>query len=189
MHISKLTCPHCQSPYPLWRVLIRCRSHVCPRCKSKLAFTIESAQRLGATGGLIGAVILVPIILICGPNIIHSWVFWLFLVVFSYVAGGVIRAFVCRFAPYEQVRASAKRWELFANVSPRHRQFLLLGFSVLLAYMILALFARYWPILIWLVAGMSPVVMVAGILSSIAGWHWLFGERGILRRGSSDDAD
>ena len=186
MNISKLTCPHCQSPYSLWRVIIRFRSHVCPRCKSKLAFTIESAQRLGATLGLIGTVILMPIIFIGGTNIIRSWIFWLFLVVFSHFAGGVISAFVCQFAPYEQVRTSAKRWQLFTNVSPRHRRFLLLEFTVFPACMILLLFARSLPI--WLVLGVSLVVIVVGVLGAIAGWHLFFGERGILRRRSSDDA-
>jgi hypothetical protein len=186
MQLSNLTCPHCQSPYPFWRVIIRFRSHVCPRCKNKLAFTIESAQRLGATAGLVSAAVLMPIVFIRGADVIRSWSFWVFLVVFSYLTGGVIAAFVCRFAPYEQVRTRAKRWQFFTNVSPRHRRFLLLEFTVFPACMILLLYARSLPI--WLVLGVSVVVIVVGVLGSIASWHLFFGERGILRRRSSDDA-
>ncbi|MBI2926196.1 MAG: hypothetical protein HYY24_10885 [Verrucomicrobia bacterium] len=186
MQLSKLTCPHCQSPYPLWRVIIGFRSYVCPCCKTKLAFTIESAQRLGATGGLVSSAVLMPIVFIRGADVIRSWPFWVFLIVFGYFTGGVVAAFVCRFAPYEQVRASAKGWRLFPNVSQRHRRFLFLEFTVIPACVILLLFARSLPI--WLVLAVSLVVIVVGIFGSIASWHLFFGERGIFRRWRSDDA-
>src|SRR5215204_7523114 len=111
MRASKVICPVCQSPYPLWRMIIRFGSHICPSCRTKLAFTLKSAQRLGALFGVIGSAILIPLIFIGGPDIIRSWRFWVVAVVVSYFAGGVISAFVARFATDEEVRASAGRWE------------------------------------------------------------------------------
>jgi len=146
---------------------------------------MESSERLGATGGIVGVLILTPIIFIGGPEIIYSWRFWGFLIVGSYLAGGVISALVCRLAPYEEVRASAKQWWSANNVGGRHRRFFFLELAVFVPCVILMMFARSLPI--WLLVAVSVIIIIMGVFGAIASWRLYFGEHGIFRRWRSDD--
>jgi hypothetical protein len=184
MQISKLTCPYCQSPYPLWRVIVRFRTHVCPTCKSKLEFTRASSQRLGTIVGIAAVFwgfVLGPIV---GADTL-GWPYWVFLALFSYIPVRTVMALVGRFAPYDQVRPKAKRWQLFDfdRVSRRHRTFLLLGYTVLPAC---GLALGWLSLPIWLVPIVVLIETVVSVLFTIGSWHLLFGKRGVWTRWESD---
>src|SRR5947209_19814322 len=88
--MKKLNCPHCKASFPTWRLILRIRSPVCPVCKSKLGFSVVSAQRIGAIGGLILGVISVLTVFVFGSEKIWTCGFWGVILPFSFSVGAII---------------------------------------------------------------------------------------------------
>lgn len=185
MQVSKLICPYCQSPYPLGRVIVRFRTHVCPTCKSELDFTRMSSERVGSILGIAAVFWGIFVGPIVAADPLGSWPYWVCLAVFSYIPVRIVMARVGRFTPHYQVRARTKLWQLFAfnNVPPRHRTFLLLGYIIIPAC---GLTLGWLSLPIWLVPIVVLIETVVSVLFTIGSWHLLFGKRGVWTRWESD---
>src|SRR5947209_12096079 len=150
--MKKLNCPHCKASFPTWWLILRIRSPVCPVCKSKLGFSVKSAQRAGAIGGLILGVIGVSTVFVFGPEKIWTWGFWGVMLPFSYVLGYINMSAIGELVPYDQESWGRNKWELFPNVSGIRRKFLSLVFTVLPICALMLIFAHSLPIPMWLVS-------------------------------------
>jgi len=122
--MNKLHCPHCKVQFPKWRLILTIRSPICPVCKSKLGFSVESAQRIGAICGLIFGVINVLMVFVFGLEKIWTWGFWGVMLPFSYVLGRIMMLAVGELVPHEQASWGRNKWNLFPNVSGIRRRFL-----------------------------------------------------------------
>jgi len=166
MRASNLICPHCQTRLSAWRVMFALRSLVCPVCGTKLAFSPESSARIGAVGGIVFAVLLMPLLpqLI---NVVRSWYFWVLLCIGSYLIGAY------------------KNWSWFRCKPVWQRKVRLvtaIGVPVCGALLFLA------PLLsIWLAVAITGLMGVFVILGLIVLWRRLFGKSGILRRSRFND--
>ena len=184
MRASNLICPHCQTRLSAWRVMFALRSLVCPVCGTKLAFSPESSARIGAVGGIVFAVLLMPLLpqLI---NVVRSWYFWVLLCIGSYLIGGIVTALVGRLIVYEDALEAYKNWSWFRGKPDWQRKVWLvtaIGVPVCGALLLLA------PLLsIWLAVAITGLMGVFVILGLIVLWRRLFGKSGILRRSRFND--
>jgi hypothetical protein len=158
------------------------RWHVCPVCKSRLTVTVESAQRIGALGGLVAGGILVPLTFIADVETVRSRCFWACWIPFAYILGAVITMLTAKLGLYDDVRCGPRWWQIFPNVPARPRRFLIVsGVVVIGASMLLIL---PWSPPLWLEIALELAICVAGVFGLIGTWHLLFGARGIFRRSS-----
>ncbi|MCE9620057.1 MAG: hypothetical protein K8R92_09105 [Planctomycetes bacterium] len=179
MPISNLKCPHCQTSYSLGRLLgHKFGGRFCHGCKSRLAFTPESSRRVGAWCGLVNFALLFPLAVTFGTTLFYSWPFWIGLVVFAPVAGGVLASRVAVFAPHEQVRAQRRRIELFPNLSRRDRWILVVHYSLIIPLFALVLL-RLMPE--WLLLPWALTACVVSIFALPILWRKYFGKHGMLR--------
>jgi hypothetical protein len=132
---------------------------VCPACGARLAPSAETAQRVGAVGGLIFALVSYGAAFLVGPGAMWSWQFLVAFSVFALLVGAALMILLARLARYEEVRRA--RWSLFPNVAGRPRAFLILGQCVIPVCMAVLAFARRLPV--WVLMLVSLVVMVAGV--------------------------
>ena len=184
MRTSNLICPHCQTRLSAWRVMFALRSLICPVCGTKLAFSPESSARIGAVGGIVFAVLLMPLLphLI---NVVRPCYFWVLLCIGSYLIGGIVTALVGRLIAYEDALEAYKNWSWFRCKPVWQRKVWLvtaIGVPVCGALLFLA------PLLsIWLAVAITGLMGVFVILGLIVLWRRLFGKSGILRRSRFND--
>jgi len=186
--MKKLNCPHCKASFPRWRLILRIRSPVCPVCKSNSDFSVESAQRIGAIGGLILGVISGLTAFVFGAEKVWTWGFWGVMLPFSYVLSCISALAVGELVPNQHGSWGRNKWNLFPNVSGIRRKFLWLGFTVFPICALMLSFAHSLPLPIWLVSALTFIIVVVAVLGLIGTWDIVFGERGVFRRQKSDGA-
>ena len=147
---------------------------------------MESAQRIGAIGGLILGAINVFTVFVFGTEKIWTWGFWGVMLLFSYVLGCIIMLTVGELVPHDHGSLGRNKWNLFPNVSGIRRKFLWLEFTVFPICVLMLIFANSLPI--WLVLVLSFIIIVVALLGLIGTWDMFFGDRGIFRRQKSDGA-
>ena len=163
--MKKLNCPHCKARFPGWRLIVRMRSPVCPVCKSKLGFSVESAQRIGAIGGLILGVINVLTVFAFGTEKIWTWGFWGVMLPFTYVLSCIIMLAVVELVPYEDGSWGRNKWDVFPNVPGIHRKFLWLEFTVFPICAVILIFTPSLPI--WFLLALTFILIVVGLFGLI----------------------
>jgi hypothetical protein len=137
---------------------------------------------MGAWCGVMNVALLLPLAFIFGKELFYSWSFWIGLVAFGGIAGAVIAARVCSFAPYEQVRAQRWRIEIFPNLSRRDRWILVLHYSLFIPLVALVSL-RLMPD--WLLMPLALIYFVVSIFALPILWRRYFGEHGMLRGAGS----
>jgi hypothetical protein len=182
-HMKNLNCPNCKAPFPRWRLVFRFRHWACPICELKIGCSVQSAQRTGAIGGLLLIMILIPAVFVFDIEV-WSWGFWGLFLPFSYFLGCIIMLTVVELVPYEKV--SRNKWDPVPNLSGIYRKFFLLQFTVIPICSVMLFFA--WSLPLWLVLGLTFIIIFVGFLGLIGMLNLLFGGKGIFRRQKSDDA-
>ncbi len=144
----------------------------CPSCNTRLAFSQQSAGRMGAIAGLTFG----GIIILVGPNRVMTWPTFAWFMLFAFVYGRILSMFVCSLA----VKPDKMSLDPFPNQIGMWK---VLSIGSLIAMVLLGLSGFLWKHLpLWGILTMSCLMVPVCIIMLITTVHNLAGRNGVLRK-------
>jgi len=168
---NRLKCPKCGDPHPVGRLVRQIGWRMrCPSCNTRLAFSPQSAQRMGAIAGLTFGLL----IAVVGPHRIMSWPTIAAFMVFAFIYGRILSLFgTLALAPDKM------SFDPYPNQTGPWK---ILSIGSLIAMILFGLSGFLWKHLpLWGTLTLSALMIPVCIILLITTIHNLLGKNGSLK--------